>query len=252
MKKVIMLFVFFAFQIINSQELLMDFELVSSPDVTSPKFNGGGVEKFYEFINKEFDFNKVKKAGNMNISFVVNEFGLMKNIRITQFPDLDSANEMFRVFDLAPKWESAVRAGKPFSTTIKIPIKFNYKINSNHTTTINELDHFKSPQINGDTFPETEKPIPTFSGGMTSFLKFIMNNYRVPDVEGLKGKIFVSFIVDVDGSLIEIKVIKDIGYGTGEEAIRVLKLSPKWTPGILEGKPVKCEYSLPINIQSAY
>jgi protein TonB len=92
---------------------------------------------------------------------------------------------------------------------------------------------------------------PDFPGGMDKFYKFIAKNYNTPDEEGLKGKVFVTFVVEKDGSLTDIKVIRDIGYGTGKEAIRVLKSSPKWNPGEQNGKKVRVQYSLPINIQSA-
>jgi periplasmic protein TonB len=92
---------------------------------------------------------------------------------------------------------------------------------------------------------------PDFPGGMEKFYKFVGKNYQVPEEEGLKGKVFVSFVVEKDGSLTEIKVIRDIGYGTGKEAVRVLKACPKWNPGEQNGKKVRVLYSLPINIQSA-
>jgi protein TonB len=92
---------------------------------------------------------------------------------------------------------------------------------------------------------------PDFPGGMEKFYKFVGKNYQVPEEEGLKGKVFVSFVVEKDGSLTDIKVIRDIGYGTGKEAIRVLKACPKWNPGEQNGKKVRVLYSLPINIQSA-
>lgn len=92
---------------------------------------------------------------------------------------------------------------------------------------------------------------PDFPGGIDKFYKFVGKNYQVPEEEGLKGKVFVSFVVEKDGSLTDIKVIRDIGYGTGKEAIRVLKSCPKWTPGEQNGKKVRVLYSLPINIQSA-
>jgi protein TonB len=91
---------------------------------------------------------------------------------------------------------------------------------------------------------------PRYGGGLTSFYKYISANFRVPEEEGFKGKIMVSFVVEVDGSLTNIKVLKDLGYGTSEEAIRVLKASPKWIPGKQNGKPVRVEYSLPIIIRS--
>jgi protein TonB len=92
---------------------------------------------------------------------------------------------------------------------------------------------------------------PDFPGGMEKFYKYVGKNYQVPEEEGLKGKVFVSFVVEKDGSLTDIKVIRDIGYGTGKEAIRVLKSCPKWNPGEQNGKKVRVLYSLPINIQSA-
>jgi len=89
---------------------------------------------------------------------------------------------------------------------------------------------------------------PEFEGGMEKFYKFIGQNFKVPDEEDLRGKIFVSLVVEKDGSLGDIKVIRDIGYGTGNEAIRVLKICPKWKPGELNGKKVRVLYSMPINI----
>jgi len=91
---------------------------------------------------------------------------------------------------------------------------------------------------------------PDFPGGIEKFYKFVAKNYEIPEEEGLKGKVFVSFVVEKDGSLTDIKVIRDIGYGTGKEAIRVLKACPRWTPGEQNGKKVRVLYSLPINIQS--
>ncbi len=92
---------------------------------------------------------------------------------------------------------------------------------------------------------------PDFPGGLEKFYKFVANNYRTPEEDGLKGKVFVTFVVEKDGSLTDIKVIRDIGFGTGKEAIRVLKSSPRWNPGEQNGKKVRVLYSLPITIQSA-
>ncbi|MFV8270806.1 energy transducer TonB [Flavobacterium sp. GT2N3] len=92
---------------------------------------------------------------------------------------------------------------------------------------------------------------PDFPGGINKFYKFVGDNYQTPEEDGLKGKVYVTFVVEKDGSLTDIKVIRDIGYGTGKEAIRVLKKSPRWSPGVQNGKPVRVLYSLPITIQSA-
>ncbi|MNY48601.1 Gram-negative bacterial tonB protein [compost metagenome] len=64
-------------------------------------------------------------------------------------------------------------------------------------------------------------------------------------------KVYVSFVIERDGSITDITVIKDPGYGLGKEAVRVLKsLKTKWTPGVLNGKTVRTAYNLPITIKT--
>lgn len=90
---------------------------------------------------------------------------------------------------------------------------------------------------------------PEFPGGMAKFYKFIEYNYNVPS-DSPGGKVFIQFVVEKDGSLTDIKVLRDIGYGTGKEAERVLRKSPKWTPAEQNGKKVRCSYQLPITLQA--
>lgn len=91
---------------------------------------------------------------------------------------------------------------------------------------------------------------PEFPGGLQAFYKFVENHFAVPNVPKLKGKIIVMFVIEKDGSLSDIKVLRDIGHGTGAEALRVLGLSPKWNPGQAKGQIVRTLYSLPISIPS--
>lgn len=90
-----------------------------------------------------------------------------------------------------------------------------------------------------------------YKNGMQDFYRFIGKNYRCPSVQGLKGKVYITFIVETDGSLSEFKILRDIGHGTGEEAIRVLRKSEKWIPGKMRGMPARVSYSLPITISAA-
>ncbi|HAT76172.1 MAG TPA: energy transducer TonB, partial [Flavobacterium sp.] len=91
---------------------------------------------------------------------------------------------------------------------------------------------------------------PDFPGGIEKFNSYVAKNYQAPDEEGLNGKVYVQFVVEKDGSLTDIKVLRDIGYGTGAEAIRVLKKCPRWTAGEQNGKKVRCTFSLPIAIKT--
>lgn len=88
---------------------------------------------------------------------------------------------------------------------------------------------------------------PEFPGGFAGFGKYVQKNYRTPEVEGdLKGRVFVEFVVEKDGSLTDIKVVRDLGFGTGAEAIRMLRNAPRWKPGVQNGKTIRVRYSLPI------
>lgn len=91
---------------------------------------------------------------------------------------------------------------------------------------------------------------PEFPGGMESFYNFFSENFQRPQEISLKGKIYVTFVVEKDGSLTDIKILRDLGHKTGIETVRTLSMSPKWLPGIINDKPVRVLYSMPISIQS--
>lgn len=85
--------------------------------------------------------------------------------------------------------------------------------------------------------------------GMDEFYKHVRQNLAYPDSAkkaGVKGRVFVQFVVETDGSLSEVKVIRGIGRGCDEEAIRLIKTSPPWQPARYQGKAVATEVSLPI------
>lgn len=92
---------------------------------------------------------------------------------------------------------------------------------------------------------------PLYPGGLSEFYKDVANRFRTPDVANATTmKVFVSFVVEPDGTLSNIKATRDPGYGMGAEAVRVLKsLKAKWTPGKKSGKAVRTAYNLPITVK---
>ncbi|CAM4020576.1 energy transducer TonB [Flavobacterium antarcticum] len=92
---------------------------------------------------------------------------------------------------------------------------------------------------------------PTFPGGMTKFYNYVAQNFKTPETELANSiKVYVSFVIEKDGTMTDIQVLRNPGFGLDKEAIRVLKsLKTKWTPGILNGKPVRTAYNLPILIK---
>ena len=94
---------------------------------------------------------------------------------------------------------------------------------------------------------------PEFPGGYGNLTKFLYKNIVLTDemkTAELKGKVFASFIVEKDGSITNVKIIREIGYETGTEVLRVLKSMPKWLPAEQLGRKVRCSYTLPINIDA--
>ncbi len=90
---------------------------------------------------------------------------------------------------------------------------------------------------------------PEFPGGMEAWAKFIRRHLRYPymaEESGVQGRVFLSFVIEKDGSLSQIEVLKGIGAGCDEEAVRVIKKSPKWKPGKQNQQNVRVRYTMPI------
>lgn len=104
---------------------------------------------------------------------------------------------------------------------------------------------------------EEEQPIFTvveqqasFPGGPTKLYEYLAKNIKYPQQAretGTQGKVYLTFVVERDGSITDIKILRDIGSGCGEEAIRVVKSMPKWQPAKQRGKVVRQQFNLPVN-----
>lgn len=94
---------------------------------------------------------------------------------------------------------------------------------------------------------------PEFPGGMAGLVGYLQKNLIYPakaQKAGVSGRVFVSFVINDDGSIQDVQILKGLGHGTDEEAVRVIKAMPKWTPGKQKGKPVRVKYNLPISFSS--
>lgn len=99
------------------------------------------------------------------------------------------------------------------------------------------------------SFVSMEYP-PTYPDGMDKFYKYIGDNLRYPPMaqdNNIQGKVYVSFTIEKDGSVADVKVDRKLGYGCDEEAIRVIKGSKRWNPGMQNGKPARVRYNMPIS-----
>ncbi|MCH2215418.1 MAG: energy transducer TonB [Flavobacteriales bacterium] len=91
--------------------------------------------------------------------------------------------------------------------------------------------------------------MPSFPGGEAALMKYLGKNIKYPAIAkdaGIQGTVYVTFVVDESGAVKDTKVLRSIGGGCDEEAIRVVENMPKWSPGKQRGKSVKVQYNLPI------
>lgn len=89
---------------------------------------------------------------------------------------------------------------------------------------------------------------PDFPAGMDAFYKQFYKSFVTPDVPGLVDKIVLSFTVEKDGAFNNIQIVHDAGFGTGEQAIKILETFPKWLPGTKDGKKVRVLHTIPIAV----
>ncbi|WP_353719057.1 energy transducer TonB [Dyadobacter sp. 676] len=91
---------------------------------------------------------------------------------------------------------------------------------------------------------------PEYPGGTPALYRFITTNLKMPGEAkraGVSGRVYVSFLVEETGKITDVKVLKRLGFGCDEEAVRLVESMPEWKPGKLFGKPQKVRYFLPIS-----
>ena len=102
--------------------------------------------------------------------------------------------------------------------------------------------------VEAEVFTIVEQ-MPSFPGGDAKMYEYLGKNIKYPQIAretGIQGRVFVGFVVEPDGSVSNVKVLRGIGGGCDEEAMRVVKAMPKWSPGKQRGKTVRVSYTLPV------
>ena len=91
---------------------------------------------------------------------------------------------------------------------------------------------------------------PSFPGGQEAMLQFLKENLLWPDVEAdVQGRVIVTFVVETDGSLTDLKVVRGLDPAFDKEALRIVKSMPKWIPGTQNGQPIRVRYSVPVTFK---
>ena len=116
---------------------------------------------------------------------------------------------------------------------------------------------FTPPEIEEEEIVEAEifkvvEEMPEFPGGAAKMMEYIQKNIKYPMMareSDIQGRVFVNFVVEPNGTITNVTVMRGIGGGCDEEALRVVNSMPKWKPGKQRGKPVRVKYTLPVNFR---
>ncbi|AYL98680.1 M56 family metallopeptidase [Mucilaginibacter celer] len=219
-----------------------------------PEFPGG-IEAFGKFLGSNIRYpataREQKIQGRVIITFIVEKNGALSNEKIVRGITDDLNNEALRVIALSPKWKPGIQNGRPVRVQYSVPI--NFSLAPDDVATIDTVPGIKGKITSDPVFTSVEQ-VPEFPGGIEAFGKFLAINLKYPKAardNNVQGRVIITFIVEKDGSLTDMKVVRGIGSGCDEEAVRVLKLSPAWKCGTQNGHPVKVQYSVPISFKLA-
>jgi len=216
-----------------------------------PQFPGGE-KAMMEYVAKNVKYPQEAKdkeiQGRVFVGFIVEKDGSVNEVKVLRGIGGGCDEEAARVISAMPKWKPGKQKGEPVRVSYQIPI--NFKL----------ADDLKQPAKKSDASKADMKPdkngvyqiveeMPEFPGGERALLDYIGKNIRYPEAakeKEIQGRVFIGMVVEKDGSVGEVKVLRGIGGGCDEEAVRVISSMPKWKPGMQDGKPVRVSYQIPI------
>ncbi|MGE6220006.1 TonB family protein [Nubsella zeaxanthinifaciens] len=234
-------------------------EVTLAAKATSKTIKNDGHEAFYRFLGNNIKYPSTAVNNSVQGNLIVNFTVKNKKIEdVVVEPKLGYGADEEAAMTLSKYNGNAFTDGK-------YSMRVEYRLNGAYTKVLNQNAMPKqgyialnpitimgyaigNPEDRIYSFVSLENP-PSYPGGMVEFYKFLGANIKYPKEaadNNIQGNVFASFVVEKDGSITDIKIDRKLGYGTDEEAVRVLKLSRRWNAGLIDGKPVRVKYNIPI------
>ena len=205
-----------------------------------PSFPGGDAE-LLKYIATNIKYPKESQdngeQGRVICSFIVGRDGSVNNPEVLRGVTPLLNEEAVRVINTMPRWNSGMQRGKAVAVKYTVPITFRLKslVEETKEETLTVVD-----------------VMPQYPGGDHELLKFIAQSIKYPtDAQeaGVQGRVICSFVVDKKGNIVEPKIIRGIDPSLDAEALRVIGMMPRWTPGRQDGKAVRVLYTVPITFR---
>ncbi len=216
----------------------------------------GGEEAMMKYVAENIKYPQAAKdkniSGRVFVSFVIEKDGSVSNVKVVRGIGGGCDEEAARVIKEMPKWKPGMQKGKPVRVNYMMPIFF--KLDDGQPAKSVKKEKANNPDMTPDKngVYQIVEEMPKFPGGEDALMDYVSKNVVYPkeaQEKGISGRVFVGFIVEKDGSVSDVKVLRGIGGGCDEEAVRVISGLPKWKPGKQEGKPVRVSYQMPINFK---
>lgn len=205
-----------------------------------PSFPGGDAE-LLKYIATNIKYPKESQdngeQGRVICSFIVGRDGSVNNPEVLRGVTPLLNEEAVRVINTMPRWNPGMQRGKAVAVKYTVPITFRLKspVEEAKEETLTVVD-----------------VMPQYPGGDRELLKFIAQSIKYPmeaQEAGMQGRVICSFVVDKKGNIVEPKVIRGIDPSLDAEALRVIGMMPRWTPGRQDGKAVRVLYTVPITFR---
>ncbi len=148
--------------------------------------------------------------------------------------------------------QSASYANKP--ADLKAPLGKNESVATGKSKTGNKRSEANEEEVaEAEIFTVVEES-PQFPGGDDARIRFLAENINYPHEAreaSIHGTVYISFVIEIDGTINDVRVLRGIGGGCDEEAVRVIRNMPRWLPGKQRGKPVRVQFNMPIKFSLA-
>lgn len=226
----------------------------------------GGMAGWNKYLSDNLRYpttaRRMGLEGTVIVAFVVNTDGTTTDIEILRSVGGGCDEEVIRIVKGSPKWTPGMQRGKPVRTRMRLPLRFVLgdadisEDSTNVTPSAVPLPAFldgqdptkESTEVYFDVLDTPPSPI----GGLEAWQRYLSLNLTYPTsarMKGIQGTVLVSFIVNTDGTVDGVELVQGIGGGCNEEAIRIIKGSPRWTPGMMKGQAVRTRMRLPLSFR---
>ena len=214
----------------------------------SPAFKGGDDARI-EYLTKAITYPEKarndKVEGTVYATFVVEKDGSISNVKILRGIGGGCDEMAVKVISEMPAWEPGMQRGKAVRVQFSMPIKFELEGKKEEVSVSSKTTGEK------DIFVVVDDP-PVFPGGDDARTAYLISTVIYPETakkKGTEGTVYVTFVVEKDGKVTDAKVLRGIGDGCDESAISAVRNMPVWKPGMLRGKPVRVQFTMPIKFK---